>query len=124
MLHPIELKESEFNIQSKKLINNERSLKKYNLLFVYANWCGHCTRFKKVYKECAKIVGNVFNFYQIDTDKCKDLTNSLKVKGYPSVYLMDASGRVYKEFNADRSSSETFLAELCSLTMGCPKIKK
>lgn len=116
---PIEVVESDFNLNTKTLKKN--GIKDLNILFVYANWCGHCTRFKKIYKETASAVGSVINFYKIDSDKAKNLLVELKVKAFPSLYIINKNGKVVKEFTGDRSTSEKFIGEICKMTINCPK---
>lgn len=118
-MRPIEVSESDFNLNSKTLKKN--NLKDLNILFVYANWCGHCIRFKKIYIETASAVGSVINFYKVDSDKSSNLLKALNVKGFPTLFIIDKNGKVIKEFNGDRSSTEKFIGEICKMTINCPR---
>lgn len=121
----VELKQTDFDLSKKKLKVSAAgsSLKELNILFVYANWCGHCTTFKKIYTDAAKTIGSVVTFYKIDSDLSPDLMKSLKVNSFPSLFIINKRGDVVKKFNPDRTSLESFLGEVCNLAMNCPKKK-
>lgn len=118
-MRPIELVETDFNLNTKTLKKN--GIKDLNILFVYANWCGHCTRFKKTYIETASAVGSVINFYKIDSDKSPNLLRSLNVKAFPTLFIINKNGKVVREFTGDRSSTEKFIGEICKMTINCPR---
>lgn len=77
----------------------------------YADWCGHCKRFKPLYEGFAKQASGNFQVAQIDfakarkndrengTSKCQKFASS--VKGYPTVlFIKDGAA---EEYNGERS---------------------
>ena len=77
----------------------------------YADWCGHCKRFKPLYEEFAQQASGKFQVAQIDfakarkndrengTSKCEKFASS--VKGYPTVLFI--KGGAAEEYNGERS---------------------
>ena len=72
------------------------------LVLVYADWCGHCHRFKKdTWKDLTAMSNRKMNIASVRDDMLSQtsLSNS-KLKGYPSLMLVGSDKRP-AEFNED-----------------------
>ena len=64
------------------------------LVDLYADWCGWCKKLEettfqaKSFEEAA----NSFVLVRIDADMNRELVESLKVRGFPTVVFLDSSG--------------------------------
>jgi thiol-disulfide isomerase/thioredoxin len=65
------------------------------LVLVYADWCGHCQRFKPMMDELEKFPNRSVQTARIRDDMFpKSSISSAKVEGYPSLMLVKKSGEV------------------------------
>lgn len=71
------------------------------VLFVKADWCPHCRHAKPEISKAAAILGSVLPVYEIDSERHKDVIESLGVDGFPTIFFRDASGRL-KTYNGER----------------------
>jgi thiol-disulfide isomerase/thioredoxin len=63
------------------------------LVLVYADWCGHCQRFKPMMSQLEKIPGRSVQTARIRDDMFpKSSINGEKLSGYPSLMLIDKNG--------------------------------
>lgn len=64
--------------------------KPYTLLYVYADWCPVCGRFKNTWEELVQKYSSGFNYTAIDGDAedTQHILNTLNVKGYPTLYVL------------------------------------
>ena len=80
------------------------------LVFFYADWCGHCQRFKPEWNKFKnqmnnkKINGKVLVIMECSSDE-EDLMKEYDINGYPTLKLLDANGREIKEFSDQRNSA-------------------
>ena len=82
-----------------------RMKKAHNIvIFVYANWCGHCHRAMPMYKSLVKKPKqNVFNL-SVESEHLNEVNSALKqkfpsseginVQGYPTLLVMDKDGHI------------------------------
>jgi thiol-disulfide isomerase/thioredoxin len=64
------------------------------LVLVYADWCGHCQRFKPMMSQLEKIPGRSVQTARIRDDMFpKSSINGEKLSGYPSLMLIDKNGK-------------------------------
>lgn len=68
------------------------------LLFVKAEWCGHCQRTKPVIDRVSRILGSAVPVYTVDSDENKALVRRWQVEGFPTIMYSDGRGNhfVYK----------------------------
>ncbi len=118
-MKPIELNPKDFNLNTKQVIRNGH--KPLNVLFIYANWCGHCIRFKPIYSLAATGVGSFINFYQFDEKKSEAVLTAYKVNSFPTILILDNQGKVIKEYKGPRDSEHSFISELCKMSLNCPR---
>ncbi|EEC14450.1 protein disulfide isomerase, putative, partial [Ixodes scapularis] len=67
------LRDPEFTQQVKKRVS---------IVEFYADWCGHCKEFSKVYKEVSKVLKGVIPVIAVNDES---LAQKYSVKGYPTV---------------------------------------
>ena len=102
------LKESDIILKPNKIIfKGEKPTCKEGMLLIYADWCGHCVRFKPTYEYLTDIFNKLYKsgncalnknesiksekgkaplFWAIQHD---DNRSDIKfVKGYPSIYIV------------------------------------
>lgn len=67
------------------------------LVFFYAPWCGHCTKFKPVYSKLAQRYAGQSNlvFAQIDATT-NDLSKDFDVTGFPTIYIVPTDNQPVK----------------------------
>ena len=101
----------------KKETFNETRLK---VLLIYAEWCGHCTRYRDTNKFMttydqiikSKFPGVVFE--EIDSDKNKSMLAKYDIKGFPTIIAVKSDGTFISEFVGNRDLSddlESFVSE-------------
>lgn len=70
----------------------------------FAPWCGHCKKLAPEYEEAAKTLnGSKSVLGEVDCDKHKDLCNTYKVDGFPTLILFKGGEEVTK-YNGPRTS--------------------
>lgn len=77
-------------------------------VLIWADWCGHCHRYKPFWEKLAKIPGRTANIASVHHDmqeKIPELANA-KIQGYPSVVKVTPGGEI-EEFpeEADAAAS-------------------
>ena len=75
------------------------------MLLIYANWCGHCVRFKPTFNKIHKKIGNNFAMASIEHGDFKDNSQFIKLlnfKGYPSIKYFDQQGNIIDDYTGDR----------------------
>ncbi len=115
---PIELNESNFNGKTLK----HKKIQDLNVLFIYANWCGHCRQFKPIYQKTASVVGNVVGIFQLDSDKSENVLREFNVRSFPSIYIFDGKGKKISEYTGPRDNPDVFISQICKMTLKCPRI--
>ncbi len=82
---PSQLKELDKRIKSGPL----------TLVLVYADWCGHCQRFKPMMKDLEMCEGRSIQTARVRDDMFpKSSISSAKIEGYPSLLLVKENGEV------------------------------
>jgi thiol-disulfide isomerase/thioredoxin len=68
------------------------------LVLVYADWCGHCNRFKPMMKELETLSNRSIQMARVRDDMYPKtaLAAKNKVEGYPSLLLVDSAGNAMK----------------------------
>jgi thiol-disulfide isomerase/thioredoxin len=65
------------------------------LVLVYADWCGHCQRFKPIMEKLENMPGRTVQTARIRDDMFpKSSISSAKIDGYPTLMLVKKSGEV------------------------------
>lgn len=77
-------------------------------VLIWADWCGHCHRYKPTWEKLAKIPGRNANVASVHYDmqeKIPELANA-KIQGYPSVVKVTPGGEI-EEFPDERDAAAT-----------------
>ena len=94
------------------------------MLLIYANWCGHCVRFKPSFIELSQMLnknGNDFPFMAIEDSELKkdvEKVEALNFRGYPTIKFFDQNGRIIGDYNGNRTN-DAILQEVCSVYHKC-----
>ena len=93
------------------------------MLLIYANWCGHCQRFKPTFNELCKQLGSDFPCTSIEDSELQDdkLKSALDFRGYPSIKFFDQTGKIISEYNGGDRSKTALLDHICELYHHCIK---
>ena len=71
------------------------------IVLVYADWCGHCTKFKKnIWEPLNKMSGRKVNLASVHHDMLEKTSQAnTKIRGYPSVLVVGNDGKAasYKD---------------------------
>ena len=85
----------------------EKFSEEKKIVFVYADWCGHCTRFKpewtKVEKEC-KSKNISTTALNVDDEKNADFMNTYNVNSFPTLIVF--KGSEFKKYEGDRTTDQ------------------
>jgi thiol-disulfide isomerase/thioredoxin len=91
LLPPIDIKDIKFLDELEKRIKAGP----LTLAFVYADWCGHCQRFKPTMEQLENLPGRSVQTVRIRDDMFpKTSLSSAKIEGYPTLMLVDKTGKV------------------------------
>ncbi len=91
LLPPVDIKEDS------QLSELEKRIKEgpLTLVLIYADWCGHCQRFKPTMEKLETIPERSIQTARIRDDMFpKSSISSAKIEGYPTLMLVDKSGNV------------------------------
>jgi thiol-disulfide isomerase/thioredoxin len=93
LLPPVDIRESKQLNELKKRISSGP----LTLVLVYADWCGHCTRFKPMMEQLENCAGRSIQTARIRDDMFpKSALSSEKIDGYPTLMLVKKDGKVQK----------------------------
>lgn len=71
------------------------------MLLIYADWCGHCTRFKPVFNKVCSRAGNDFVCASIESEELTNapaLSKALKFSGFPTIKFFDSQGNLIGDY--------------------------
>ena len=75
------------------------------ILFVYADWCGHCQAFKPEWNKFEKICKEGGNTCKaINGDENQELAKKYNIEGYPTILKCDKDGNKIEEYGGPRSA--------------------
>ena len=102
-------------------INTNITKKNPGMLFVYANWCGFCVKFKSTFNELQQQLGSDFplvSLEDVELKKNTKLSDSLNVQGFPTIKLFDQNGKIVSDYNKNRDKA-TILQHICKVYHHC-----
>ena len=100
-----DLMNSNNDINSNIIDFNNQVKKKSALIFVLADWCGHCQHFKPEVKNYIEYMSNSNNNGIIglfNDNTLKQANNMPNINGFPSVFSMK-NGMKYQDYNGERT---------------------
>jgi thiol-disulfide isomerase/thioredoxin len=104
LLPPIDIQdENQVDELSKRI-----SLGPLTLVLVYADWCGHCQRFKPLMEKLENMPGRTVQTARIRDDVFpKSQISSAKIDGYPTLMLVKKNGEVatFKDENGEATNA-------------------
>ena len=116
------LKATDFqNSGSAVYIKKQLTKNNPGMLLIYADWCGHCQRFKPVFNEIHTKIGNNFSCVSIndvELERNPDLSKALAFRGFPTIKFFDQNGKITQDYTGDRESSE-ILGHICKFYHRC-----
>lgn len=116
----IKLSSNDFSISINGIYIN-KNLKSPGMLLIFANWCGHCQRFKPTFNELCRQLGNDFHCISIEDTQLQqndNLVKALNFRGFPTIKFFDKSGKIISEYNGERSKTE-LLKHICKVYHYC-----
>lgn len=102
-------------------INTNITKKNPGMLFVFANWCGHCHRFMPIFNELQKQLGSDFPLVALEDTELKKnakLSQDLNVQGFPTIKFFDQRGKIVSDYNKNRDK-KTILEHICKIYHHC-----
>lgn len=106
-------------------INNNqvtiKNIQKPGMLFVHADWCGHCTRFMPIFKEISSQIGNDFTFLAIESKNLDDKTSrALEVKYFPTIKFFNQNGQVIGTYPENQARTKRDILDyICKVYHKC-----
>lgn len=58
------------------------------LILAYADWCGHCKKFKPTWNEFKKKYNKVCDIREVNADSDKKVAQNLQIRGYPTIMML------------------------------------
>lgn len=82
--------------QANALSSQLQSANTVTFVLIYADWCGHCQRYKPTWKELEKTPGRNANMASVHHDMMEHVPEikSATIDGYPSVIKVLPSGKI------------------------------
>ena len=81
---------------------------KPELYLFKAEWCGHCTRFKPIWKDLQSNYNEIkYNEYDADIDK--NIMKKLNIQGYPTIMIKHNNKMIQYSGDRDKSSIINFV---------------
>lgn len=102
-------------------INTNITKKNPGMLFVFANWCGHCHKFMPIFNDLQKQLGSDFplvSLEDIELKKNTKLSQNLNVQGFPTIKFFDQRGKIVSDYNKNRDK-QTILEHICKIYHHC-----
>jgi thiol-disulfide isomerase/thioredoxin len=81
------------------------------MILIWADWCGHCQRFKPTFNKMCKKLGDDFPCVSIDDtelSKDKNLAKSLNFRGFPTIKFFDQTGKIIADYASERSEAPLY----------------
>jgi thiol-disulfide isomerase/thioredoxin len=85
-----------------------------SIVFVKADWCGHCQRAKPEIDKLASLVGSVLPVYVADSEKHQAQIRKWGIQGFPTIFYADGQHMV--PYEGERSAQR--IADWACITSG------
>lgn len=96
------------NIKNKQEFMNLVEKNKLNVIDFWAKWCGPCLRIAPEFENWSKKYTNV-NFFKIDVDQSKELTEYFKIECMPTFLFIKDNILIDKVEGANRDKIEKII---------------
>lgn len=122
MLEHFTLTTADFDVKSNSVyVNTGVTNKTPGMLLIWAEWCGHCQRFKPTFERLQQRFGKNFPLLSIeDSELSRDdsVKRSLNFRGYPTMKFFDQHGKIIGDYTGDRDE-ESVLKHVCNVFHHC-----
>lgn len=80
------------------------------IIDLYTQWCGWCKKFEPIFMQAQAKYGSAIQFERLDAEAAGSdrIVKKYRVKGYPTVLLLDNQGRLRKRIDGAPSSLQDF----------------
>ena len=92
-------------IENNENMNDNESGSK-SLVFFHMNGCGHCDKFMPTWEEVKSEYSGAITLTDKESASATSDIEKFKIKGFPSILLVDSNNNKIKEYNGDRSKSD------------------
>tara|TARA_B110000971_G_C19885080_1_gene442590 strand:+ start:440 stop:898 length:459 start_codon:yes stop_codon:yes gene_type:complete len=92
-------------IENNENMNDNESGSK-SLIFFHMNGCGHCDKFMPTWEEVKSEYSGAITLTEKESASATSDIEKFKIKGFPSILLVDSNNNKIKEYNGDRSKSD------------------
>jgi len=92
-------------IENNENMNDNESGSK-SLVFFYMNGCGHCDKFMPTWEEVKSEYSGAITLTEKESASATSDIEKFKIKGFPTILLVDSNNNKIKEYNGDRSKSD------------------
>jgi thiol-disulfide isomerase/thioredoxin len=84
------------------------------IIDLYTSWCGWCKVFEPIFVQAQGKYGNLAQFERLNAELSpnKALVKKYRVQGYPTILLLDGSGKLVKRIDGAPRSLEEFEQDL------------
>lgn len=122
MLEQFRLTPRDFNVKAQDVyINPQRTKRSPGMLLIWAEWCGHCQRFKPTFTNLQRRFGKEFPCLSIedaDLGETDDLKRALNFRGYPTIKFFDQHGKIIGDYSGDRDE-DALMKHVCNVFHHC-----
>jgi thiol-disulfide isomerase/thioredoxin len=121
MLDNYKVKSTNFVVRGNSLyIDTNITNKNPGMLLIWAEWCGHCQRFKPTFSKLQKKLGSSFPMLSLEDNDLTDnnIKSSLDFRGFPTIKFFDQHGKIMGDYTSDRNES-SILKHVCEVYHHC-----
>lgn len=86
-----------YELEIKKLNDQENKMNKITLLDFYATWCTPCKIQEPIIKELKEKYGNKLIFKEVDVDQNKEFAQKYKISAIPTI-IIEKDDEIIKKF--------------------------
>ena len=104
----VELSEKDFDGIK---LNHPDFKNKYTLLKIYAPWCGYCVRMTNEMNHLGReLPKRNIGVATINYEQNKELVSKIGSKGFPSMFIVDKSGKLHETLMGGRTLKEILVS--------------
>lgn len=104
----VELSEKDFDGIK---LNHPDFKNKYTLLKIYAPWCGYCVRMTNEMNHLGReLPKRNIGVAAINYEQNKELVSKIGSKGFPSMFIVDKSGKLHETLMGGRTLKEMLVS--------------
>ncbi len=87
---------------------------KPQIIDVYTSWCGWCKVFEPIFRQAQAKYANQYNFQRLNAEvkANKGIVKKYKVKGYPTILLLDSRGGLIRKIDGAPPTLAAFEEEI------------